>query len=40
MDSAEWILDILMEFHEKSKWKVSLMEFHEELVNADVVILM
>ena len=32
MDSALWILDILMEYHEKSVWKVSLMEYHEKSV--------
>ena len=32
MDSAVWTLDILMEYHEKSVWKVSLMECHEEFV--------
>ena len=40
MESAVWILDILMESHEKSVLKVSLMEYHEELVNADADTLM
>ena len=38
--NAVWILAILMEHREKSVWKVSLMEHHEELVDADVDTLM
>ena len=32
MKSAVWILDILMEYHERSVLKVSLMEYHEDFV--------
>ena len=40
MEIAAWVLDILMECHEKSVLKVSLMEYHEELVNVGVDTLM